>query len=222
MKTVPKQEEVFRYLGVSTPDPETSRLVHDCSALLCDQAEARFVHRLYEIALEKDRLLLQDRAFLSADLATHMTGCSHAVLFAMTLGAQADRLIARYAQTNIAMAAVLQAAAAAAVEAACDDFCETLASHAESGSLTGFPGYLTARFSPGYGDMALNCQKAVLELLNAQIRIGLTATKSFMLAPSKSVTAFVGVSPVPVKNCYGECGLCGKTDCAFRRKKTLG
>ncbi len=222
MKPAPKPEEICRYLGVFAPDPETERMVMECSALLCEQAEARFVHRLYEIAPEQDRLPLQDRVFLSASLAAHMTGCSHAVLFAMTLGAQADRLIARYSQTNIAMAAVLQAAAAATVEAACDDFCDSLAKQAKTGALTGFPGYLTARFSPGYGDMALHYQKDVLELLNAPIRIGLTATESFMLAPSKSVTAFVGVSPVPVKNCYGECGLCGKRDCAFRRKKTLG
>lgn len=218
MKIVaPKPEEVLRYLGVAAPDTETLRLVDESIALLCEQAEARFVHRLFEITVQKGSVQLLDRVMISESLSSHMAGCAHAVLFAMTLGASVDRLIARYAQTNIAMAAGLQAAAAAAVEAACDDFCSDLATQAQSGALTGFSGYLTARFSPGYGDFPLHYQKDVLELLNAPIRIGLTTTESFMLAPSKSVTAFVGVSPVPVKSCYGECALCGKHDCAFRR-----
>ncbi len=217
MKPTPNPSEIYRYLGVSSPDPETKRMVAECSDLLVKQTEARFVHMLYGITVEKERVLLADHAFLSASLAKHLLGCTHAVLLAMTLGTQTDRLLARYSLTNIAKAAVLQATAAALVEAACNDYCDELAKLAKAGKFTGSPAHLTARFSPGYGDMPLHYQKDVLELLNAPVRIGLTATDSFMLAPSKSVTAFVGVSPVPIKSCYGECELCGKHDCAFRK-----
>lgn len=212
----PKVSEVLRYLGVSSPDAETLRLVNEGIDLITQHAAARFVHLLYEIKVQPDAVTLQDRVFTSRSLASHLSGCTHTVLFAMTLGAGMDRLLARHAQTNIALAAVLQAVAAATVEAACDRFCDDLAEQAKSGHLTGYAGFLTARFSPGYGDMPLNYQKDVLELLNAPVRIGLTATDSFMLAPSKSVTAFVGVSPVPIRQCYGACQLCGKKDCIYR------
>lgn len=218
MTIQPDFSEVLRYLGVSAPDDATVRLVQKGISLLGEQAKARFVHKLFPIEVRTGCVRLLDRAFESRSLSSHLAGCSHAVLFAMTLGAGVDRLLARYAQTDIALAAVLQAAAAALVESACDDFCEKLAKKAKNGDLTGYPGYLNARFSPGYGDLPLHHQKDVLEFLNANVRIGLTATDSFMLAPSKSVTAFVGVSPEPAQNCYGECALCGKRDCAFRKK----
>jgi len=218
----PDLPEALRYLGVSAPDDATLRLVEKAEGLLRRHTEPRFVHRLCDVLVRAGRVELLGRAFESESLSAHLFGCTHAVLFAMTLGAGVDRLIARYAQTDIALAAALQAVAAAAVEAACDDYCRRLAEQAQRGELTGHAGYLTARFSPGYGDLPLHCQKDVLELLNAPVRIGLTATGSFMLAPGKSVTAFVGISPVPVQNCCCACQLCGKKDCAFRKTDSNG
>ena len=53
---------------------------------------------------------------------------------------------------------------------------------------------LRHRFSPGYGDLPLSVQPAFLAALDATRRLGITLTSSFLMVPTKSVTAFVGVA----------------------------
>ena len=109
-------------------------------------------------------------------------------------------------------AVVLQAAAAAMLEDYCDQMNEELEKKYEEKGL-----YLRPRFSPGYGDFSLECQPALLGCLEAGKRIGITLTDSLLMAPSKSVTAVIGISRIP-----GTCGMrscqdCEKRDCAYRR-----
>ena len=47
------------------------------------------------------------------------------------------------------------------------------------------------RFSPGYGDVSLEVQKQIFTTLRPE-KIGLTLMNSLIMAPEKSVTAFVG------------------------------
>ena len=64
--------------------------------------------------------------------------------------------------------------------------------------------FLTMRYSPGYGDVALKVQAEILNVLEAAKRAGITTTKAGMLIPLKSITAFIGVSNVKEerqKNC---------------------
>ena len=51
---------------------------------------------------------------------------------------------------------------------------------------------LTGRFSPGYGDLPLTLQPALLERMQAY-RIGLTVNAGGQLQPEKSVTALCGL-----------------------------
>ncbi len=74
------------------------------------------------------------------------------------------------------------------IEAYCDECCDALAAHFQKQGL-----YLRPRFSPGYGDLSLDCQPAFLRVLDAEKRIGLTCTASHLMAPSKSVTAIIGL-----------------------------
>ena len=57
----------------------------------------------------------------------------------------------------------------------------------------------------------------LLKILQADKTIGLTMTKSFMLTPTKSVTALIGIS-MEQTPCHRQgCEVCEKTDCAYRR-----
>ena len=47
------------------------------------------------------------------------------------------------------------------------------------------------RYSPGYGDVSLSCQKDFFRLLPCT-RIGLTLMDTLIMAPEKSVTAYIG------------------------------
>ena len=77
--------------------------------------------------------------------------------------------------------------------------------------------YLRPRFSPGYGDFSLSCQRAVLDALDAGKHLGIKLTDSFLMMPSKSVTAVIGVSQKPHRCDVKGCEACGKTDCLYRR-----
>jgi cobalamin-dependent methionine synthase I len=77
--------------------------------------------------------------------------------------------------------------------------------------------YLRPRFSPGYGDFPLECQTALAGALELNKRIGITLTDSLLMAPSKSVTAVIGISNIPRTCTVHGCEACAKTDCAYRR-----
>ena len=53
--------------------------------------------------------------------------------------------------------------------------------------------HLTSRYSPGYGDLPIESQHTILNLLDASRKIGVSLTGSLMMVPSKSVSAVIGV-----------------------------
>ena len=77
--------------------------------------------------------------------------------------------------------------------------------------------YIRPRFSPGYGDFSIQHQKAVLAMLEASKRIGVTMTDSYMLTPTKSVTAVIGIGDAEMNCNLNSCEECDKTDCTYRR-----
>ena len=77
--------------------------------------------------------------------------------------------------------------------------------------------YLRPRFSPGYGDFSLECQRQLVSALDLGRRIGVTLTDSLLMAPSKSITAVIGISDIPVSCRIQGCEICQKKDCAYRR-----
>jgi hypothetical protein len=50
------------------------------------------------------------------------------------------------------------------------------------------------RFSPGYGDLSLEYQAGICEILEID-RIGVTLSPNHVLIPEKSVTAIIGITP---------------------------
>ena len=106
----------------------------------------------------------------------------------------------------------MQAAAAAMVEAYCNEL-----NVGWKKEYLGRGLYLRPRFSPGYGDFPLSVQKGILDGLEAGKRIGITLTEGFLMMPSKSVTAVIGVSKTPSSCTVEGCEACEKKNCAFRR-----
>lgn len=206
------QREVLRYLGYGKhqPEGESAALIAGRIAAVEQAAVPRWTALEFPLTLSPGGVVLGDWAIESEKLRAHLDGCTAVLLFGATLGVEVDRLIARSAAGKVAQAAVDQAAAAALIEAVCDDACNQLAKQ--------YPGkYLRPRFSPGYGDFPLSAQPELLRRLDAPRKIGLTATDSCLLAPVKSVTAVIGVADTPGKCHAGGCATCSKSNCAFRR-----
>ena len=148
------------------------------------------------------------------DIRRLLDGCREAVFFALTLGAEVERLLMRAEVTNMSDAFVLDACASAAAEEAADDFERQLGREMREKGL-----FLTNRYSPGYGDLPLSTQRPLLDLLNAQRAIGLTLTPTNLMVPRKSVTAVMGVCDTPKESVLGNCTHCPlKSKCSFRAR----
>lgn len=148
----------------------------------------------------------------STSLSRNLKGCTKVLLFGATLGAGVDRLIMRASVTDMAKAVALQACAAALLEEYCDEEQLRLGRELEADGL-----YLRPRFSPGYGDFDICYQEPLMRMLDCAKSIGLTMTDSFMMTPTKSVTALIGASPVKERCPIAGCEACRKTDCEYRR-----
>lgn len=186
-----RMREAIRYLGYgrSTVDEKTLQLMRESFVELEQLAKKKFVYRIFELEESDDgQLMIGKLNVKSRDLAKNLHGCKRAILFAATLGVDVDREIRKYEVLHISKAVVLQACAAAYLEAYCDEMQKKLAElfHEEGCSLR-------PRFSPGYGDFFISHQEDVLRMLEATKKIGLTMTEAYMLTPTKSVTAIIGV-----------------------------
>lgn len=212
-KTDPR--EAARYLGYHKvqPDETISAMIDDCIAEVEDAAVPRSIHERFPLLFSSDGTFQIASLHLhSRSLQWNLAGCSEVFLFAATLGIAVDTLIKRAALMDSAKGAVMQAAAAAVIEAFCDEENDKIRIEAESEGR-----YLRPRYSPGYGDLSLDCQRDFLYLLKAQKNIGLTVTDSGLMVPIKSVTAIIGISP-DNSFCHRQgCEVCTKADCNFRR-----
>jgi len=210
-----KTKEAARYLGYhgNRPDETVLAMIGQCIDEVSAAAVPRSVHERFPLRFTGENTFEAASLHLtSRSLSRNLAGCREVFLFAATLGIAVDTLIRRTAMLDSAKALVMQAAAAAVIEAFCDEENEKLRVEAAAEGL-----YLRPRFSPGYGDLSLDCQGEFLYILKAQKNIGLTVTDSGLMVPMKSVTAIIGISDINTACHQQGCGECSKTDCAFRR-----
>lgn len=176
-------DEVLRYAGSAGGGNDLRALVEDCIR----EADPLIVGKVcwLEIPLrEADDL--PDFLSGSSSMKNYLTGCDGVILFAATIGIGLDRLIARYARLSPSRAVLLQALGAERIERLCDAFCEDMSRR--------MTGRLCPRFSPGYGDWALQAQREIFRLLQPHRKIGLSLNESLLMSPTKSVTAIVGIT----------------------------
>ena len=99
--------------------------------------------------------------------------------------------IRRYERSEVSKAAILQGLGAERVESLCNLFNEEVKNEAEQRGLKAHP-----RYSPGFGDLPIRVQKEFLDALDATRRMGITLSESYLMAPSKSVTAIIGLERI--------------------------
>ena len=226
------RREIYRYLGIKAnekPDAATEKLAEECIAELSEKCRPRSFARWFPCAVTEAAApgsievpqvadaaapLIDFSCFQvkSRDLAKNLKGCGQVILFAATIGEGADFLTRKYSRTNVAKAVVMQAAAAAMVEAFCDEENEKLREQAEEQGW-----FLRPRFSPGYGDFSLEHQRDFARVLEMQKTVGITLSESLLMLPTKSVTAVIGAGRTDTKCVLSGCESCGNADCAFCR-----
>lgn len=198
--------EILMFLNTPELDDNLSAMLDACTEKLCAAAQPRTIYRVLPVEHTAEGVTLGGLPLQGQDIALHLTGCKEAVLLAVTLSAPVDALIRRASVTDMTQAVMYDAIAGAAVEHVCNDL------EAEIRAKYPFP-YYTARFSAGYGDFPITQQGALVRLLDATRKIGLTVTPAQTLVPMKSVTAVIGMSHEPVRDarrfgCGNSCEEC--------------
>lgn len=201
------RREALRYLRARPDDKEAQLLLDTVYLKLRNEVQARHVLQKHRVAVDATGVTLESGTrFNSRDLAAHLKGCEEALLLGATLGSRVDAAIRRLALGSVAEGAAAQAVAAALIESYCDD----VQARFDTGGLAQRP-----RFSPGYGDWDLAEQRLLFPVLNCAKLIGLTLTEGCMMAPSKSVTAVIGLSE-DVQCVWNKCMTCGNINCPYR------
>jgi len=215
------QKEVLRYLGYHGTDAgeQIAAQIKQVSEETAAALNAKNVFGIWDCHAEADTVSLGEVKIKSQNLARHLNGCNKAVIFAATLGTEADTLIRKYSAMDMEKALIAQAVCAVMIE----DYCDTVVCQAAQSPLLKDL-YPVARFSPGYGDFDISWQKDVLKLLDCEKQIALTLTDGYMLIPSKSVTAIVGFGKERAEGeeekrvvCF--CTNCANTQCTYRKEK---
>lgn len=207
-------KEILRYLGHRGQEiPENvETLIAECKRELERSAAAKSVWREYPLEIRQHVLDMECLRTKSRDLERNLRDCRKILLFGATLGSGVDILLRRYGHLQMSRAVVIQAASAAMLETYCDWRNEILKREYEEKGW-----YMRPRFSPGYGDFPLECQRGIETALELNKRIGVTLTDSLLMAPSKSVTAVIGLSRKPRICSVQGCEVCGRKDCEYRR-----
>lgn len=213
------RREIYRYLGYrgQLPDETISQMVEEVLQDLLRLVKPKNVYQSYACSVQNGEIRLWNDVqkdsviFSSNHLADNLAQCKKVILFAATLGLEADKLIQRYEIINMAKASVAQACSAACIEAYCNLLQEEIRKQALEAEL-----YLRPRFSPGYGDLPLEAQKTIFACLECTKRLGLTLTDSLLMYPTKSVTAFIGMTKNKQGCHIAKCSTCENTGCEFR------
>ena len=183
------KSEILRYLGAAEGD--ITPLVDSC---LCE-AEDKLIYRLcyaeFPVCIEGENIDLGFTTVSSHSLAVCLAECDTIALMCATVGVGIDRLIKRYSSVTPSRSVVLQAIGSERVEALCDLFCDELRAEMASLGKT-----IRPRFSPGYGDLPLDVQRAVFGALSPEKYIGVSLGADLFMTPTKSVTAIIGIKNV--------------------------
>jgi len=206
--------EAVRYLGYGkhVVDDRTMDLIEQSFTELEQVAQIRGVYQYFACNVEKDEVYVGKMQIKSKDLAKNLKGCREVAMLGVTLGIDVDRLIRRYMVADMAKAVACQACAAAFLEEVCDEQQEKIEKEKAEEHL-----HIRPRFSPGYGDFDIHHQKDILRILDTHRKIGLSMTDSFMLTPTKSVTALIGICEENMQCHRTGCESCEKQDCLYRR-----
>lgn len=182
-------KEIRRYMASSDGGKDIRELIDECLAEVSEKLQYKVCYTVLPVKSDGSVVTMPCGEIESKNLAKNLQGCGRVIVFAATVGVGIDRLITKYSRLSPAKALCFQAIGAERAESLCDVFCEKMRSEIkESGEI------LRPRFSPGYGDLPLETQKMIFSLLDCPKRIGVTLGDSLLMSPSKSVTAFVGIT----------------------------
>ena len=179
------KKEILRYADCKEITPEIEKLLNECIEEATQSLSYKVCYCVLPVKITGKTIDFGAFNVNSEKLKINLKNCEKAIVFGATLGTEIDRLIMKYGKLSPTKALFFQAIGAERIETLCDKFCDDIKKELNVN--------LKPRFSPGYGDLDLSCQKDIFKLLDCSKKIGLTLNDSLLMSPTKSVTAFVGI-----------------------------
>jgi hypothetical protein len=182
--------QIQNYLGYNNTkaiDQETQEEIEKGIITIKKASQPKYVFKKYNSFDILDGVLKLEDYFPieSNNLVDHLVKAKSIVVLALTLGMRVEQIIKKEMLINPSKGLILDAIASEFVEKCANEACKEIVVEEKL--------FRNTRFSPGYGDLSLQTQEKIIEVLDAQRKIGLYSNKSFLLLPSKSITAFFGL-----------------------------
>ncbi|MBE6718950.1 MAG: hypothetical protein E7574_06820 [Ruminococcaceae bacterium] len=171
-------------LRLKTERGYTNEIIDECKKILQNNVDCRYCAVKADVFVTDESTV--DLGFLkteSKSLAKNLYGCTQCYIMAVTLGNKVDMLLKKMSVSSPAKHYITDALASALAESAADTAEAIIKGKSDC----------TLRFSPGYADLTLEIQPNVLNVLEASKYIGVTISKSLLMTPQKTITAFIGI-----------------------------
>lgn len=217
------EKEVLRYLQYKNQEikDDLSETIKECIKDTKEIINPRFIYRKYkikklkssnskgEVYLEGANLILQ-----SDDIYNLLRECDECIIMSATLGLEIEKEIRKLTYTDLTKGIIIDACATTAIEEVCDIVQDSIEKQ-----LLKKHKYITYRYSPGYGDLPIEKNVDINNILNSQKEIGLTVTSSGIMIPRKSVVALIGVSHKGTNNSKKSCENCNnRHNCNYKKE----
>lgn len=220
-------DEVLRYLGYRGQkiSEELENTIKECIQQTKNKINPRYILRVYPIEryIKKDsrgnkiysvKLAGTNVDVDSEDIYNMLNGCSECVIMATTLGLDIEREIKRCSYSDLSNGIIIDSCATTAIEEVCD-----LVENRLREELYAKEKHITNRYSPGYGDLPIDLNRKLIDILGTQNSIGLTITESNIMLPRKSVVAIIGISESKLSSCKKSCLDCNNyNNCKYRKE----
>lgn len=209
-------QEVLRYIGLpkAQADNEILEKIRATYQELEQMSSPKGIYKCFPVSLESGVLVFKDTPLkvMSQDLMKLFEKCKKVYILAVTLGQSVDRLIMQKQKRDMFDALLTDTCASVRVDTICDELEKKIIEEIDENE------FLTMRFSPGYGDVPLDIQQNIMDILEASKKIGISLTKANMLVPTKSVTALIGVSSQK-EDRKKSCAFCSMVKvCSYRKR----
>lgn len=214
------KNEVLRYLGYNGQniDIDLNQKIDSCIDETRKDIDVKYTYQIFDIEnnLDSNTIYFKDTNFkiYSKDLSNLFEECNQCVLMSATLGFKIENSIRRYSYKDLTKGLIIDSCATTSIEEVCDLVEKNL-----DYKFSKEKKYLTMRYSPGYGDLDIRLNKDILNLLNAQKKVGISVTDTGIMMPRKSVTALIGISDMKKEKIRRTCDNCpNKNNCKYKRK----
>ena len=212
-----KDEEVLRYLEYKGQiiDDNLKETINQCKNITKARINPRYTFRVYSIKKNKGIIEFEgsNLKLESRDLYKVLKDCNKCILMAATIGLDIEKDIRKYSFTELTKGIIIDSCATTAIEEVCDMVQEEI-----QNNILEDEQHTTLRYSPGYGDLPIEKNKDILNLINGQKEIGLTITTNGIMIPRKSVIAIIGISDNKLSQVKKSCKNCNNKDtCKFKR-----